>query len=480
MSLKKKAFQGFIWTGIENFGTVGISFIVQIFLARLISPEEFGLLGLIVIFNAIGVTITESGLSQSVIRLQKPTEDDYFILFVFNSFISIFIYFIIFFSAPYISNFYNIPILESLIKVYALIIPILALNIVQRTKLTKDLNFKLQATIQIPSIIISSIIGLTLGYLNYGVWALIVMQLSQAILLTIQFWVRSGYVPNGRLIKKKVLFHLDFGYKLLFSGLINTIYSNIYPAVIGKFNSTTEVGYFSRASTFKNVPISIISSVFGKVTYPLLAEIQNEPKRLVETYRRLLRIMLLVVTPIMCILFLIAEPLIILLITDKWLPMAPYFKWLCMSGILFPMHSYYLNAIKIKGRSDLFLRAEIIKKILGGTILFISASMGIMAIIYGILISSILGLFVNQYYCRKVMDYSLFNQNLDGIRIIFPSLIVMIFTLFIKNKIYFNINNIFEIILSVSTFLTLYMISQYIVNRNSINEFKFLTQMIKK
>lgn len=418
MSLRKTAISGLVWTFAQQFGTQGISFLVSIVMARLLLPEEFGLIGMISVFVAIGTSLMNSGLTQSLIRSEKPDQEDYSTVFYFNLMGSIVAYFLLFFSAPLIADFFNQPILVNIIRVYCFSFIINAFSAVQLTRLTKEMDFKTQMTVAIPSLIGSGLLGMFLAYKGYGVWSLVWMSLFQAFLNTVQLWWKTGWKPSFIFNVNKFKYHFRFGYKLTLSGLLDTIFTNIYQIIIGRYFIASQVGFYTRANSLKQLPITNISGALGKVTYPLFASIQNDDLRLKRIYKQIMQMVVFVVAPVLIIMGVLAEPLFRFLFTEKWLPAVPYFQILCLSGILYPINSYNLNILKVKGRSDLFLRLEIIKKILTTLIISFTIQFGIEGLIWGQLFTSIIVLFINTSYTGKFIHYKLIQQTKDILPII--------------------------------------------------------------
>ena len=478
MSLRLKTASGIGWTSIQQLSIAIIRFIIQIILARIIAPEQFGFIGMIVIFYAIGMTLIDSGLAQSLLRTVDPDDDDYSSVFYMNIGTATTIYIALYFLAPYISFFYDEPILKLLIRIYSFIIILNALYIVQVTRLSKALDFRSQTLIEVPSIIISGLVGIIMGYLGYGVWALVWMQIIQSTLTCIQYWIRGNWYPLFRFRKEKWKVHFNFGYKLLLSGLLDSTYNNVYTLIIGKLYAPAQVGYYTRAITLRNTPLIIITSSINKVLYTVLSEIRNEPKRLLLVYRKILKTILLVMSFTMGIGIVFAKPLIVLLLTDKWIAAVPYFQLLCIGGIIFPLHVYYLNSLKVTGRSDLFLKAEITKKILGVVILIFTVPYGIIAIIIGQVLSSFLSLFVNQFFARKVLDYPFWIQNKDAFRIILPSFTIIASIYFLINYLD-DFTSFFVIVFLFIIYSFLFLTLHWTINKESFDEIFYLIKKIK-
>ena len=424
MSLGRQALNGAFWTYTEKFGAQVISFGVSILMARMLHPSEFGLIGMLTVFIALGQTLIDSGLTQSLIREKEPTQKDYSTVFIFNLTGSIIVYLLIYLAAPYISKFYEQEQLINITRIYCLSFIINAFSTIQITKLTKELNFKTQLLVSLPSLIISSAFGLFFAIKGFGVWSLVYMYLIQSTLKSLQFWFHSKWRPSLVFDKESFLHHFEYGYKLGLSGMISSIFSNIYPVIIGKFFSPASLGFYDRANAIRNVPLSQLISTLNKVTFPLFAKINEDDMRLKNVYKQIMQTVIFFIAPVMLILSVLSEPVILFLLSDKWLPSAEYMQILCIAGILSPFHIYNLNILKVKGRSDLFLKLEIIKRIIIILTLVISIQFGVIGVIWGQIINSVIFLFINSYYSGKLINYSLFQQIKDISLYIFMAVIM--------------------------------------------------------
>ncbi len=413
MSLKKQALSGVKWTFLQQVGTQGIGFVISILLARLLDPKEFGLIGMITVFIGIGASLMNAGLGSSLIRSKELDERDYATVFYFNLIASILIYIIIYFAAPFIAIFYNQPVLSQLIRWYAVTFIINAFGIVQTTRLTKLMDFKTLALISVPSLIIGGSVGLFMAYNGYGVWSLIGFYLTQSLVKVIQLWIYSGWKPLWVFDNKKFKKHFNFGYKITLSGLLDTIFNNVYSIVIGKFFPVAQVGFYQRANSLQMYPVGIISSILSRVTYPLFAQIQDDNVRLKSIYKRILQLNIFLLAPTLVIGGVLAEPLFRFLFTEKWLPAVPYFQILLVAGLLYPIHAFNLNILTVKGRSDLFLRLEIIKKTLVALTIFIAIRYGVTGLLYGSVLVSVLAFLINTHYSGKFIAYGAWEQLKD-------------------------------------------------------------------
>lgn len=420
MSLKQQALSGMLWSSIQTFGNQFITFGVSIVLARLLLPEEFGLIGMIGIFMGIGGALIGSGLSASLIRTSDPDQADYSTVFVFNLVGSILIYGIMYAAAPFIADFFQQPILVKITRLYTLSFIINAFTAVQVTRLHKHLDFKTETKSSLTSTVVSAIVGISMAYSGFGVMSLVWMALAGAVVNTVMLWVQSGWQPSLIFDRQKFRYHFGFGSRMMFSGILDILFTNAYTLIIGKFYSAAQLGYYNRADSMKQLPVSTFSGILGKVTYPLFAKIKNDDVRLKSVYKQIMKMVVFIIAPILVLLGVLAEPLFRFLFTDKWLPAVPYFQILCVAGVLYPLHAYNLNILSVKGRSDLFLRLEVIKKVLLAVILATSFPFGIIGLIWGQVIFSLLAFFINTHYSGKFLRYSSWEQLLD----ILPALLL--------------------------------------------------------
>ncbi|TRO65114.1 lipopolysaccharide biosynthesis protein [Christiangramia sabulilitoris] len=422
MSLRKQATSGIAWTFAQQFGNQAIGFVVSLILARILMPEEFGLIGMIAVFIAVGKTLLNAGLTQSLIRSDNLDEEDYSTVFYFNLAASLFIYGVIYISAPLIADFYGQPILINIIRVFCLTFLISAFSAVQGSRLTKKMDFKTLTIVSIPSNIIGGIIGIGMAYTGFGVWSLVWSSLASAFINSVQLWFYSKWSPGFVFNIKKFKDHFNFGYKLTLSELLNSVFNNLFIIVIGRFFSAGQVGFYTRAQTLKQLPVTNISNALNKVTYPLFASIQDDDVRLKRVYKQLMQMVIFVVAPVLVFMAVLAEPLFRFLFTEKWLPAVPYFQILCATGILYPIHSYNLNILNVKGRSDLFLKLEVVKKIIIIITIALTINYGIIALLYGQVFTSVMAFVVNTHYSGKFINYSALEQIYD----VLPTVLVAI------------------------------------------------------
>lgn len=474
MSLKKQAVSGVMWTFAQQFSVQIINFGVQIILARLLMPEMFGLIAMLTVFIAIGKTLMDSGMTSSLIRTKKPDQLDYSTVFITNIAISIFVYVLVFLGAPYIANFYEQDILKDILRVYALTFVISSLVAVHVAKLTKEMNFKLQMRLQVPSTIVGATIGVYMAYAGYGVWSLVFLNLSQTIVFTIQNWIFIKWRPTFQFNKRRFKYHFSFGYKITIAGLIDTIYNNSYNIVIGKFFSPINVGYYSQAETLRLFPVTQLATVMGKVTYPLFSSINNDIQ-LKSAYRSSMKIVLFASIPVMLILIILANEVFLFLFGEKWLPAVPYFQILAIASIVRPVSAYNLNILKVKGRTDLTLKVEIIKKSIGVLAIIIALPFGLMPLVVSLTVVSYISFIINMLYCGNLINYPMKEQISDIFKMLIIGFIITISCYFLRLYLQNFISNDLLMITAIgATFVITYLAAIWLFEKNMLSILKNL------
>lgn len=412
-SLKDKTVKGTFWSAMDNMTNVGVSFIISIILARLLSPSEYGILAIIQVFIAISTTIVDSGFSSALIRKKDIKSIDYNTTFIVNVSLSLALYIVLFFCSPLISSFFKQPILLDVTRVVGLILIINGLGIIPRTIFVRTINFKTQMKVSLISSITSGVVGISMALVDMGVWSLVGQQISRQLLNTILLWIASKWKPILEFSKESFSYLFGYGSKMLLSGLLDTIWDNLYYFIIGKFYSSAELGQYTRAQQFNNLFSINLTSVVQRVSYPALSSIQNENERLKQGYRNVIKVTMLVSFTGMLWLFAISKPLIIILIGRKWLIASEYLQIICFIGMLYPLHAINLNILQVKGRSDLFLKLEIIKKIIGVAPICVGIFFGIKNMLFTGIVCSFIAYYLNAYYSKKLINYPVFEQIKD-------------------------------------------------------------------
>lgn len=417
-SLKSQAVKGVVWSAVERFSVQGIQFVLSIIIARLVAPSEYGLIAMLGIFLAIAQTFIDSGFSNALIQKKDRTEVDFSTVFYFNIVVSLVVYLILFLSAPYIALFYKEPLLDIITKWVGLNIIISALSIVQRAKLTIQLNFKTQAKASLIAVVISGICGITMAYYGYGVWALVCQSLLNNLLNTLLLWVFARWMPAFIFSWQSFRGLFSFGSKLLLSGLLNTIYLNLYTLVIGRKYSATDVGYYNRSYSIAQYPSVNIVGVITRAIYPIQCEMQHDEERLESSFIQYLQMSCYIIFPLMVGLAVLSKPMVLVLLTDKWASMSELLSILCIAYMWYPVMVINNQMLNVRGRSDYFLKAEIIKKIVAIVILLLTIPLGLKILCFGILFYNILDMGIIIVFTKKVMNTG-FRQQFQAILPIF-------------------------------------------------------------
>lgn len=421
-SLKNKTVKGTIWSTLERFSVQGIQFVVMVIMARILTPEDYGLVGMLAIFIAVSQSLIDSGFSQALIRKQDRSEIDNSTVFYFNIGVGIILYFLLYFTAPLIAKFYDEPQLIPITRVVGLSLVFNSLVVVQRALLTIKLDFKTQAKASFIGVIVSGALGIGMSYSGFGVWSIVWLQISNLFIIAILLWILSRWKPIWAYSWKSFKELFSFGSKMLASGLLDTIFRNLYLIVIGKFFNASDLGYYTRAHQFTDFASSNITGIFQRVTYPILCTIQNDNTRLRNVYIRLLKIAAFIIFPLMTGMAAVAKPMVISFLTEKWLFTVILIQILCFSMMWYPVHAINLNLLQVKGRSDLFLKLEIIKKAITIVMLCITLPLGLIPMCIGMIFSSIIALVINTYYTGKIINLGFFKQMKD----IFPTFLLSI------------------------------------------------------
>lgn len=458
-SLRSKTVKGVVWSSIERFSTQGVQFLIMIIMARLLTPKDYGLIGMLAIFLAVAQSLIDSGFSQALIRKQDRTDVDNSTVFYFNIVVSSALYLILFIAAPFVADFYNQPELTSVMRVVCLGVILNSLAVVQRALLTVRIDFKTQAKASLSAAVISGCIGIVLAYCGFGVWSLVVQQLLNLSVNTLLLWIFSKWRPIAVFSWKSFHELFAFGSKLLASGLLDTLYRNIYPIVIGKLFSASSLGHYTRAHQFSEFPSSNVTGIIQRVTYPILCGIQDETERLEAVYRKFLKLSAFIIFPLMIGMSAVARPFIDIVLGKQWGFCGQLLQIICFAMMWYPIHAINLNLLQVKGRSDLFLRLEIIKKILGITVLCITAPFGLVVMCYGQIFNSIVALVINTYYTGKLINVGFIRQMKDLLPTILLSLTMFGAILLVND---FIEANIYRLVIGILVGIIVYSSGSYI------------------
>lgn len=421
-NLSHKAASGIFWSFTDLVANQGVQFVIQVILARLLLVEDFGLVAMTTIFISISASIIDSGFSQALIREQAANQEDFSTVFYFNLAVAFGLYIILFLSATSISKFFDEPELTTVLRVLSLVLIINAFGIIQRVLLVRAIDFKTQTKISLTASIISGFIAVAFAFSGFGVWSLVARTLVMQLMIALLLSMSNKWKPSLIFSKKSFKRYFKFGSRLLLSGLINTIYLDLYLIIIGKFFSTTDLGYFTNAKKLRDILSHSVTTSLQRVTYPVLSSIQENENRLRNSFKKMIRTTTFINFPIMVFFSAIAQSLIDLIFGQKWLPSVPFFQIMCFTGLFYPLNAININIFQVKGRTDLVLRLEIIKKcfITITVAIVLLLRLGIFALVWTTILNSFFGFLMNSYYSKKLISYSIKDQIKD----ILPSLLL--------------------------------------------------------
>jgi O-antigen/teichoic acid export membrane protein len=413
MSLKGKAVKSFSWTLFQAVFSQGFIFIVGVILARILSPEDFGIIGIITAFIAVTNAVVEGGFGTALIRKMDANNDDYNTVFYTNLGVSLFLYLLLYVTADQIALFFETPILAKILRYTGIVLIFSAVSLVQACMLTKVLNFKTLALISILASIVSGIVAILMAYNGYGIWSLVALSILRPLINSISLWVNNKWRPSLRFSKSSFKYLFNYGSKLLITNVINTIYKNIYYVVIGKLFSPVSLGYYTRAVQFQSPVSGNITNAINKISFPILATFQDDNAKLKNAFVKFLKFSIFINFTIMLAIAAMAKPIVLLLVGAKWATSIVYLQLLCVPGMLYPLQILHLNLLMVKGHSNLILKLEMVKKIILLPLIYFSVFFGIQGMIYALIIFSLIEYFINSYYTNWLIDYSIAHQLKD-------------------------------------------------------------------
>ncbi len=474
-SIGLKSFKGVLWSVFGRVSNQGMGFIMGVVLARIIAPESYGLIAMAMVVIAITGSLIDGGFGMALIRKKNPTADDYYTVFWFNIISALLIYLAIFFAAPAIEAFYDSEGLAPVVRYLSLALIIRGLTGIQNIQLTKKLDFKALNIISLIATFISGVIGITMAYTGYGVWALVAQQLSSSLIKSIIICFYNRWMPAWVFSKGSFNELFAFSRNLLASSIVTSVFQNLYPLVIGKFFAPAMLAYYTRADSYQQMISKNITTIVRNVSFPSLVPFQDDNERLVNAFRQMINMVALVTTPVLAGLIVVAEPLIVFMITDKWLPTVPYLQLLCITGILYPLSSIKLNLVNIKGRSDLYLKLETVKKFLFIPAILIGLPWGVMGLVIGKVCLSFTAFIINSYYSMKLTGYSIKDQLSDIMPYIILSSIMAIIVWGLSFL--FDLGEVKLLFLQVLSGIIIYLAGCYIFRLRSYFQ---LIEMMKK
>lgn len=412
-SLKNKTVSGVGWSAAEAFLGQGVTFSVGLVLARLLSPEEYGLIGIVTIFTTVLLGFVDCGFGNALIRKQDANDDDYYTMFIVNLGMSIFTYALLFIGAPYIAKFFDRPQLVELVRVTGLLLIIQALSIVQNTILSKKIDFKTKTKASVTSAVASGVVGIGMAFAGFGVWSFVGQQITRQLIYTISLWFLNRWWPKLKFSVDSLRYMWGFGWKIMVSGFLDRLWKQLNQFVVGKCYDPATLGQYSRANEYASIFSSNITSIVQRVSYPVLSQVQDNEERMVAAYRKVIKTTMFVTAICMISMAAIAEPMIYCLIGPQWHEAALYLPFICMYMSLYPLHAINLNMLQVLGRSDIYLKLEIIKKVLALGPLALGIFINIFWMLIGCIILDIVSFFLNSYYTGKRLNYTSWMQIKD-------------------------------------------------------------------
>lgn len=473
-STKSKTIKGLFWSGLEKFSFQLIQFLVGLVLARLLMPSDYGLIAILMVFVSFSVIFVDGGMATALIQKNDKTDEDFNTAYIYNIIASLSVYIFVFFLSPFIAKLYNEDELCILLRVLSVIIIVSSLSSIQGVQLIIDVNFKKLAKISITAAIISGILSILLAYHGAGVWSLVFQQILSNIIRSLLLVFYSSWKPNLKFSKKSFCNLFGFGSRLLLTQLLARIYDSMYPLLIGKLYPMNVLGYYNQGRQFSSLPANWLNDIFQRVTFPIMSSVKTDNRQLTILYRRYIEMSSFIVFPIMFVLVLIAKPLILLLLTEKWIEVVPYFQILCFASMFNHVSSINLNLLYVEGRSDLALKLEVIKKTTAILVLVVSSFWGIWGLCIGQVVYGVLATVLNSIYTKRLIGVSYIEQIMDYGKLWLLCLTVSIPFLYIKMD--FISNNICQILLVTIIYISVFILS---CSASKNDAFYYLLSLVK-
>lgn len=474
MVTKQQVAKGLMWNAIERFSTQGIQFVLTIVIARILSPDDYGLVAMLSVFMTIAQTLVDSGFGNALIQKKDRTEMDYCTTFYFNIVISILLYFLLYLTAPLIASFYNQFELIKIIRIYGLFLITNSFSVVQMARFTIAMDFKRMAFASLLSVLVGGCVGIWMAYQGYGVWALVFQALAGNLVWGLGLWILAQWMPKWYFSWNSFFTLFSFGSKLLASSLLHTLYTNMYSLVVGKFFSASTLGYFNRAYTLGQFPVQNFGNIIQKVLYPIQCRFQDEEEKFNQIFVSYLQISSFILFPLMIGLAVLATPVISLLLTEKWLPMVPMLQFICLAMMWYPIMQANVSVLDAKGRTDYHLQSELIKKIIAIFLLLATLPFGIIGVCVGVVIYPFIDLFIIIAYSRRLTSIGYKAQ----FKILAPSLLLALLMGFVVwLSVSFAKTSICQLFIGCSSGLVFYVASAYFCK---FSELKLLASFVRK
>ncbi len=469
----KNVISNLIWRFMERCGAQGVTFIVSIVLARLLDPTVYGTVALVTVFTTIMQVFVDSGMGNALIQKKDADDLDFSSVFYFNIIVCTMLYLLMFIAAPFIASFYKMPELTSIVRVLSLVLIISGVKNVQQAYVSRNMLFKKFFFSTLGGTIGAAIVGIVMAYMGYGVWALVAQMLFNTLIDTIILWITVKWRPKMMFSFSRLKSLFSYGWKLLVSALLDTVYNDLRQLIIGKMYSSDDLAFYNQGKKFPNLIVTNINTSIDSVLLPTMSKEQDDSERVKQMTRRAIKTSTYLMMPIMIGLAVCAEPLVSLILTDKWLPCVPFLRIFCITYAFYPIHTANLNAIKAMGRSDLFLKLEIIKKIVGLASIVITMWFGVMAMAYSLLVTSLLSQIINSWPNKKLLNYSYIDQLKDILPQICLSLMMGAIAFLVQ---FIGLNNILTLLIQIIISVVVYIWGSKIFH---IDSYKYLIDTVK-
>ena len=453
--LKDKAISGVKWNAIGRFSTQGVNFVIGLILARLLSPSDYGVVGMVGIFFAIAQTFIDSGFGSALIRKNDCTDEDYSTAFYFNVIVGLICCILLSVASPFIANFFNTPILKDLIKVMSLNMLISSFAIVHSTRLTHSVDFKSQSLVNLLTAIVAGASGILMAYNGLGVWSLVLQNIVASVMRVVLLIMITRWLPSRVFSRESFKYLFNFGSKVLTAGLLHTIYANMTTMIIGKFYSAKDLGYYSRGESLATYPSTNITGILQSVTYPVLSKIQDDDEQLIRAYRKLISMTSMVIFFGMFLLAALSKPLIVILLTDKWLDAVIYLQVFCFAYMFDHICALNLNILYVKGYSNLVLKLEVIKKTISISMIIAAVPFGVLAICIARALYTQIAVVINTYYTGKLFDLGYLKQVRDFSKFLLFSALSSLAPFLLT---FTSIPNIFQLLMGVTIAVLFYVV----------------------
>ncbi len=473
MNTKENVTSNLIWRFLERCGAQGVTFIVSIILARLLDPDVYGTIALVTVFTTIMQVFVDSGMGNALIQKKDADDLDFSTVFYFNITVCVVFYLIMFISAPFIASFYKMPKLTPVVRCLSLMLIISGIKNVQQAYISKKMLFKRFFFATLGGTIGAAVVGIVMAYLGFGVWALVAQMLINGCIDTLILWLTVKWRPKRMFSFERLKQLFSFGWKLLVSSLLDTVYNDLRQLIIGKIYTSADLAQYNRGKQFPQFIVTNINTSIDSVLLPTMSKVQDNSEKVKNMTRRAIKTSTYIMMPLMIGLTVCAEPIVRLILTEKWLPCIPFMRIFCFTYAFYPIHTANLNAIKAMGRSDLFLILEVIKKAVGLIAILITMRISVMAMAYSLLVTSVLSQIINSTPNKKLLNYSYIEQLKDMLPQISLSCVMGAAVYCIK---FIGLNDIVTLAIQIITGAAIYIAGSVVFK---IDSFNYIISIVK-